>query len=292
MRYSAGEKVYYALNSIFMSVVALLCVLPMIHILAISFSTNQMVVSGKVTFWPQMPTLEAYRYLLENKLFQEGMLNSFLRVILGVSINLILTILSAYPLSKEPRRFKMRSVYAWYFFIPMIFGGGLIPSFILVNELKLIDSIWALVLPGAVPTFFVLLLLNFYRGLPGEIEEAALIDGASQWTILFKLIVPTSLPALATIAVYSILGHWNSWFDGYIYMSDPNHYPLMTYMQVAVLQIDLSKLTPEEIEKLSVLGNRTYKASQIFLGSMPMFIAYPFFQKYFTKGLVLGSVKG
>ena len=292
MKYTRGEKIFYHFNTLFLVMLAIFCLAPLVHVMAISFSANEMVVTGHVLFWPLKFTAGAYEYLLNNSLFWKGLTNSIVRVVLGIAMNLFLTLLAAYPLSKETSRFRQRTVYAWYFFIPMILSGGLIPTFILVNEVHLIDSIWALILPGAVPIFYVLLLLNFFRGLPAEIEEAALIDGANQWTILFGIMVPLSLPALATITVYAILGHWNSWFDGLIYMSDPNHYPLMTYLQTAVLQKDMTNMTQEEIEKLTILGDRTYKAAQIFLGSLPVIITYPFFQKYFTKGLVLGSVKG
>lgn len=251
-----------------------------------------MVIKGQVTFWPRDFTTIGYEFLMQNKLFWKGMYNSIIRVVLGVSINLFLTLLAAYPLSKETSRFRQRTFYVWILFITMIFSGGLIPNFILINDLKLINNILALLLPGAVPIFYILLLLNFFRGLPAELEEAAIIDGASQWRILFKIYVPLSLPALATISVYAILGHWNSWFDGLIYMNDPNKYPLMTYLQTAVISIDYDKMTAEEIAKLSVLGDRTYKAAQIFLGSLPVLLSYPFLQKYFIKGLVIGSVKG
>ena len=292
MKTTRGERIFYRVNEIFLVLVGLICLAPMVHTFAISFSANEMVVSGQVAFWPKKFTLIGYEYLIQNVLFWKGMFNSIFRVLLGVCINIFFTVLAAYPLSKETTRFKHRTFYAWFFFIPMIFGGGLIPTFILVKDLKLMNSILALVLPGAVPIFYVLVMLNFFRGLPVELEEAALIDGASQWKILFRIYVPLSLPAMATISVYAVVGHWNSWFDGLIYMNDPNKYPLMTYLQTAVISIDYDNLTAEEIEKLSLLGDRTYKAAQLFLGALPVLIAYPFFQKYFTKGLVLGSVKG
>lgn len=292
MKASRGERIFYWINDIFLVLVGILCLAPMVHTLAISFSANEMVVSGQVTFWPKKFTLIGYEYLLENKLFWKGMFNSVLRIVLGVAFNLFFTVMAAYPLSKDTERFRQRPIYTWYFMIPMLFGGGLIPTFILVKDLRLLNNILALVLPGAVPIFYVLLMLNFFRGLPVELEEAALIDGSNQWQILFRIFIPLSLPAMATISVYTIVGQWNSWFDGLIYMNDPNKYPLMTYLQTAVISIDYNKLTAEEIEKLSLLGDRTYKAAQLFLGSLPVLITYPFFQKYFMKGLVLGSVKG
>jgi putative aldouronate transport system permease protein len=292
MKPTVGERIFYACNTVFLIAVALLCIAPMVHILAVSFSANDMVTSGQVTFWPKQFTLIAYEYILENKLFWRGMWNSFVRIVIGVSLNLLLVVLAAYPLSKEKHHFRFRTVYAWIFFITMIFGGGLIPWYMVIKELNLLNTIWALVLPGAVPIFLVLIMLNFFRGLPAELEEAALIDGCGHWRMLFQIFVPLSKPALATIAVHAILGQWNSWFDGLILMNEPNKYPLITYLQTAVVNIDYDNLTDAEIQRFALLGERSNKAAQIFLGSLPVILCYPFLQKYFTKGLVLGSVKG
>lgn len=292
MKQTPGEKVFYALNSIFLICVALLCLAPLAHIFVVSFSANDMVTAGLVTFWPKNFTLVAYDYILHNRLFWSGMWVSTQRIIIGVSLNLLLTVLAAYPLSKEKERFRSRTYYAWFIFISMIFNGGLIPWYMTIREVKLLDTIWALVIPGAVPVFIVLLLLNFFRGIPKEMEEAAVIDGSGQWRLLFQIYLPLSKPALATVAVLAMLTHWNSWFDGLILMNDPNHYPLLTYLQAAVINIDYSTLSEAEIMRLSALGERTNKAAQIFLGSLPIMLCYPFFQKYFTQGIVLGSVKG
>jgi putative aldouronate transport system permease protein len=229
---------------------------------------------------------------MEAELFWTGLRNSVVRTALGWTVNIFFTVLAAYPLSKSNERFKHRTFFAWFFFLPMIINGGLIPNYILVKELGLIDNILALVLPMAVPVFYVLVMLNFFRNLPIEMEESALLDGASQWRILLKIYIPLSLPAFETITVYVLVMHWNFWFDGLIYMNDPKNYPLMTYLQTAVLNIDWDNLTPDEAERLSQLGGRTYNAAQMFLGAIPIILTYPFLQKYFVKGLVLGGVKG
>jgi len=292
MKATRGEKIFYAVNSVFLVLVAFLCLMPLVHIFAISLSSNTAVTTGRVTFWPVDFSATAYTYILENSMFWTSMGTSVVRVVLGLAVNLLLTVTCAYPLSKSNQRFRARTVYAWFFFIPMILNGGLVPTFFLVKEMKLLNSIWALILPSAVPVFYILIMLNFYRTLPEELEEAAIVDGAGQWKILTKIILPLSLPSLATISVYSILAHWNSWFDGMIYMNTPLKYPLMTYLQTTVLQIDLSKLTPEEAQRMATLGSRSFKSAQIFLACVPVLFTYPFFQKYFVKGMVLGSVKG
>lgn len=220
------------------------------------------------------------------------MLVSVERVVLGGSINLVLTILVSYPLSKETKDFRSRTFYAWFFFITMLFSGGLIPWYMTIKQLRLTDTIWALVLPGAVPVFSVIILLNFFREVPKELSEAAFIDGAGQWTTLWKIYVPVSTPALATILLFALVGHWNSWFDGLILMNNPKHYPLQSYIQTIVVARDFTSMTKEQISELATISDRTIKAAQIFLGSLPIMLVYPFLQKYFVKGIVLGSVKG
>lgn len=154
------------------------------------------------------------------------------------------------------------------------------------------DSIWSLVLPGAVPVFNIIVLLNFFRQLPKEMEEAAVMDGAGHWTVLWKIYIPTSMPSLATLLLFVIVFHWNSWFDGMIYMNDPKHFPMQTYLRTVVTMPDLRNVTLEDLENLKNLSERTVKASQILVGALPVLITYPFLQRYFVKGMVIGSVKG
>lgn len=292
MHDTKGEKIFYLVNYAFLMLVALICLAPMIYILAVSFSANDAVKSGLVSFWPVKFTTVGYEYLLSNSMFWRSMLNSVVRSLLGTMINLTCTCLIAFPLSRSNDQFKFRTVYAWFFFIPMLIGGGLIPTYMVVKETGLMGTIWALVLPGAVPVFYVLVLLNFFRNLPSELEEAAVIDGAGQMRILLQIFIPLSKPSLATICVYAILGHWNDWFGGAIYLSKLSQFPLMTYLQTVVVHYDPNKLTPAELEKMSRLGSETVEAAQIFVSMLPVLCTYPFFQRYFTKGLILGGVKG
>jgi putative aldouronate transport system permease protein len=280
------------INTTFLILVAILCILPLIHIIALSFSSSAAAAAGYVKLWPVEFTLASYEYTAARDAFWTSMLVSLKRIALGTPLNLLLTILVAYPLSKESHQFRFRLFYAWIFFVTMLFNGGLIPWYSTIKELGLLDSIWALVLPGAVPVFSVVLLLNFFREVPKELEESAVIDGASQWTILYRIYVPISKPAIATLALFSMVDHWNSWFDGLLLMGDPAHYPLQSYIQTIVIQHNYSALSQEELLNLAQISDRTLKASQIFLGSLPIMAAYPFLQKYFVKGIVLGSVKG
>ncbi|CAH1211518.1 Diacetylchitobiose uptake system permease protein DasC [Paenibacillus auburnensis] len=291
---SSAYRWFLRFNYVILTVIALLCLFPIVNILAISFSSSAAVNAGSVTLWPVDFTLSSYRYMLENNQFIHSFGTSLLRVVLGVSVNLLFTILVAYPLSKEAATFRSRTAYAWIFVFTMLFGGGLIPGYLVVKEMGLLDSVWALVLPGAVPIFNVLLMLNFFRGLPKELEEAAWMDGAGHLRTLWSVYLPVSLPSIATVTLFSLVGHWNAWFDGMIYMRSPEHYPLATYLQSILQQVSVQNenVTFEQAALLNEISDRTTQASQIFLSILPILAIYPFLQRYFVHGLVVGSVKG
>lgn len=291
---STAYRWFLRFNYVFLTLLAVLCLFPIVNILAISFSSSAAVNAGSVTFWPVDFTLSSYKYILENNQFIHSFGTSLLRVVLGVSVNLLFTILVAYPLSKEASSFRSRTVYAWIFVFTMLFSGGLIPGYLIVKEMGLLDSIWALIIPGAVPIFNVLLMLNFFRGLPKEMEEAAWMDGAGHLRTLWSVYLPVSMPSIATITLFALVGHWNAWFDGMIYMRSPEHYPLATYLQSILQQVSVQtdNITFEQAALLNQISDRTTQASQIFLSIIPILAIYPFLQRYFVHGLVVGSVKG
>lgn len=152
------------------------------------------------------------------------------------------------------------------------------------------DSIWALVLPGALPVYNVILMLNFFRGIPPSLEESAFIDGANHLQTLFKIFVPISKPSIATLTLFAIVGHWNSWFDGLIFMNSPHRYPLSSYLQTIIIPVNVTNI--KDLSDLTEISDKTIKSAQIFIGALPILLVYPFLQKYFTKGIVLGAVKG
>ncbi|MCU6708069.1 carbohydrate ABC transporter permease [Paenibacillus sp. J5C_2022] len=289
---SRGRVAFQMFNYAFLAIVSLLCILPLVHILAISFSSSTAVSAGEVTFWPVDFTLKSYSFILDNPRFLDSLWVTVQRVVLGTAIGIFLTVLTAYPLSKPTSAFRHRSVFAWFFVFTILFNGGLIPWYMTVKMTGLINSLWALVLPSAVAVFHIILLLNFYRSLPKELEEAAHVDGAGHWVILWKVMVPLSKPAIATILLFTVVQHWNSWFDGMILMNKPSDYPLATYLQSVIIKLDFENLRQEDIYMLGIISDRTSKAAQIFLGTLPILLVYPFLQKYFMKGIVMGSVKG
>lgn len=296
MRYKTrANKIFNVVNIAILTIVSLTCVLPFVNLLAISFSDAAAVAAGKVSFLPVDFTLSSYEFALKGGKFIRSLLISLERVVLGVGINLVLMVLTAYPLSKSKKVVSGRGAYMVFFVITMLVSGGMIPTYLVVTGLGLKDSIWALVLPGALPVYNMIILMNFMRGLPEEIEEAAAIDGASPIQILIKVILPILKPALATVGLFCIVSHWNDWFSGMIYMNNPENYPLQTYLQTLLQNFEqlLRTQSGQDIQALlAQMDARTGRAAQLFLGAIPVMIIYPFLQKYFTKGLVLGSVKG
>ncbi|MDF2925962.1 MAG: transporter permease [Paenibacillaceae bacterium] len=288
-RISLSRKLFLGGTYGLLSLLSLLCMMPIIHILAVSFSGSAPATAGLVKFWPVQFTLSSYEYVLNKPEFFRAFGVSLQRIGLGVTLNIFLAIIIAYPLSKEVTIFKARTVYTWIFVFTMLFSGGLIPTFLTIKATGLLDTIWALVIPGAVPIFLVILLLNFFRGIPRELEEAAFMDGAGHWITLWRIFVPLSLPSLATITLFSTVNHWNAWFDGFIYMNRPEHMPLQTYLRSVVIDRDT---TLQNLPELQEVTDRTSIAAQVFLGALPILLVYPFLQRFFIKGMVLGSVKG
>lgn len=287
-------KIFRVFNYTFIILVCLTCFLPLLNTLAISFSSPAMVSTGKVYFWPKEFTTMAYDFAMRNGKFLRAMQVSILRCVLGVGINLFMMVTTAYPLSKSKAHFSARNIYMVFYVITMLFGGGLIPYYILVNQLGLMNSIWSLVLPLSVPVYNMIILMNFMRGLPPELEEAAMIDGAGNFRILLSVILPVLKPALATVGLFCFVYHWNDWFTGALFMHDPRNYPLQTYLQTLLTNFNdmLRQSGSDYYQLLSRMNEQTGRAAQLFLGLLPTLIVYPFLQKYFTTGLVMGSVKG
>ncbi|MCU0520406.1 MAG: carbohydrate ABC transporter permease [Anaerolineae bacterium] len=280
------------LNLVVLGLLGLLCLFPILHILALSLSSSTAAGSGRVTIFPVDLTTLSYRFVLDTPAFGKAFLISLQRVLVGTPINMALTVLVAYPLSRSPKAFRARGFFAWFFLITVLFSGGLIPWYMVIRQTGLIDKFWALILPGAVPVLNVILLANAFRNSPAELEEAAVMDGAGHWTILWRILLPLSAPVLATVTLFVAVGHWNSWFDGLILMNSPERYPLQSYLQTIIINPDPRMLTERDLAILKVINNRTTKAAQIFIAMVPILVVYPFLQRYFTAGVKLGAIKG
>lgn len=290
---SIGDRILKIICYVFVILGALLCLLPIIHTLALSLSDRASATAGKVSFWPINFTWASYQAILKDEMFFNAFKNSVIRVALGVPINVLFCIIMGYPLSKSKSRFPQRNRYMWFLVFTMLFSGGMIPSYLLISKLGLLDNIWSLILPSAVPVYNVILLMNYFKSLPEELEEAARIDGASPMCIMWKIYVPLAIPCIATVALFSFVGHWNAWFDAAIYIGDQTKIPLQTYIQQLVVDMNVSNsMSFEEQMQLAEVSGKSFNAAKVFVTMLPLLVAYPFVQKHFVKGIVVGAVKG
>ena len=276
-----------------LALLAFSCLLPILNTVAISLSNQAKAATGQVGLIPVDFTLSSYEKLLAEATFGRAFMISLARVGLGLLLGMLTTILTAYPLSKPTTVFPMRNVYMWFLVFTMIFNAGTIPWYMQIRNLGLLNKLWALVLPCAVSSYNIILMMNFFKGIPHEIEEAAIMDGAGAWRMLAQMILPLSLPSLATIALFILVQHWNNFYDGLILMNKPSNYPLQTYIYQLTVRIDPTTISDAETlrEALKVSG-LTLNASKLVVSMVPVMIVYPFLQRYFVKGLTLGAVKG
>lgn len=267
---------------------ALACVLPFVHVIAVSLSSRPAVDAQQVGLWPVGFNLENYEKLVGNLQFLRSFGTSVLRVVVGVIVSLVLVVLTAYPLSKDHIRMPGRTAYKICLLVGLLFSGGLIPTFLALRSLGMIDTFWVLIAPVALQIFFVIVMLNFFRGVPRELEEAAAIDGASDFQILLRVYLPLSKPALATVSLFVAVMHWNSWFDGAVFINDSTRWPLQTYLYSQVVTNPGSMIDAAQFQNLTPQGQ---VASLIVVAAVPILMLYPFLQRYFTTGMVVGSVK-
>lgn len=290
---SVSFYVYQVFNTIVLTLMALSCILPILHVFAMSLSSSNAAMAGRVGFVPVEFTLRAYEYLISKKDFFHSVSISLARVLVGTVFNMAIIAITAYPLSRSSRQFRARTAYMAYFAVTMFIGGGLIPTYMVIKNLHLLDSFWVLILPSAMSIWNVIIMMNFIKGLPRAIEEAAFVDGANHWQTLIKVILPMSKPSLASLLLFSMIGHWNAWFDGMFYMNNPNNYPMATYLATQVINNNqtMTNMTPEQLALLSTLSEKTVRSAQMFIAIIPILVVYPFLQKFFVKGITVGSVK-
>jgi putative aldouronate transport system permease protein len=263
------------------------------HVFAVSLSSKNAVFSGHVSFWPVEFHLNSYIIVIRDQQFFMSYFVSIRRAMLGWVIQLTMTVLAAYPLYLKRSTFPAQPFFIWYFLITMFFSGGLIPTYLVVQATGLINTIWALVLPTAVPIFYIILMKNFMKGIPDSLMESAFIDGAGHMTTLLRIILPLSKACVATVSLFCILGHWNAWFDGMIYIKSMPLKPLQTYLR-SIIIVDAA-IADSALDMEDIIANVTADSAngaKIFLALIPIMCIYPFLQKHFAKGIVLGSVKG
>ena len=271
-----------------------ICLLPLLNIVAVSFSGSAAVAANRVGIFPVDFTVAAYEKILGDHQFWRSFGISVARVVSALLLNLILIMLMAYPLSKSKREFKGRNIYMDLLIFAMLFNGGMIPTYIVIKNLGLLNTIWALILPGAVPIFSVIMVMNFFMGVPKALEEAAVIDGATPLQVLTKVYLPCSKPVIATIALFSIVGSWNDFFSGLLYMTKVNNYPLQTYIQSLNVKLEDMLNAGGSISSLVNIMDvsaQNLNAAKIVVSVIPLLLIYPLLQKYLITGIVVGSVK-
>ncbi|GHT56137.1 protein LplC [Spirochaetia bacterium] len=286
-----SSRIFDGINLVILTAMALCSLLPLWYVLMVSISDKAAVAGGLVGLLPVGFNLTSYQEIVKDPKFFSSFLISIQRVLIGGITGVVCTILMAYPLSKSTKDFPQRNIFMWILVFCMLFNAGLIPWYLTIKQLGLMDTIWALALGGGFGVFNVILMVNFFRNLPKELEEAALVDGAGPWYILIKLFIPISKPVIATISLFLAVGLWNEFFNGLILMSRPERYPLQTYIQQLVVKLDTATMTTEQLITYSLLSNRSLNAAKIFIAMIPILIIYPFLQRYFVTGITLGSVK-
>ncbi|WP_312498486.1 carbohydrate ABC transporter permease [Enterococcus sp.] len=275
---------------------ALSCLIPMMNVVAMSLSSSHAVAANSVGLWPVDLTFAAYERIMGDQQFWRSFNISVFRVVVSLLLNLVMIVTMAYPLSKTKKVFRLRRVLMGIMVFAMLFSGGMIPSYLVVRNLGLLNTVWSLILPSAVPIGSVILVMNFFRGIPKSLEESARIDGANPLQILTRIYIPMSLPCLATVSLFSIVGSWNDFFSGLIYMTKTENYPLMTYIQslsvnIAETMQRAGNLSSEQLQSLLAVSDRNLNAAKIVVAVVPLLIIYPLLQKYFVQGIVVGSVK-
>ena len=290
-----GSKIFDVINVIIMIICALLCIVPVWYVLCVSLSSKEAVNAGLVSFWPVGFNLFSYQKILGESDFFRSFWVSIQRVLLGTGVSMFCILLAAYPLSRTSKQFPKRSIFMWILVFCMLFNGGTVPWYITMKSYGLVDNIWGLVLGMGLNVYNLILAVNFFKNLPAELEEAALIDGSNPLNTLLKIIVPLSMPSIATITLLCVIGHWNDYFTGRIYINSPSKLPLQTYIYALSTEMSaatLVGLTPEEIVAKMKVSSLTFNCAKVVIATIPVLLIYPWLQKYFVKGLVMGAVKG
>ncbi|HAH63141.1 MAG TPA: ABC transporter permease [Treponema sp.] len=290
---TAGSTAFNTFLYALLILLAVTCLYPLWYAFCLSISDKSAANSGLVTIMPVGFSLASYKEIMGDAKFFNSFLISVERTVFGTLFSLVVMILLGYPLSKTKREFPLRNMLLWFLMFCMLFNAGAIPWYITMVKYHLLDSITGLILAGSLPVFYQIILMNFFKSIPGELEEAARVDGAGPWRILIMIIVPCSVPVIATMILFVSVGYWNEFFQGLVLSSGDRHYPLQTYIQQMVISTqNVSNLTPDQLKLMSRLSNKSLDAAKVFIAMIPMLVVYPFIQKYFVRGIILGAIKG
>ncbi|PQP83965.1 ABC transporter permease [Paenibacillus sp. PCH8] len=285
-----SNRIFDIVNISFISMFVIFCLTPFMHTIAISLSSNRAITSGEVTIFPKEFNWDAYGQVFSDQSMIYSLGFTTLLTVATTVLCMLFTIAAAYPLTKK--KLKGRKLFMYVIIITMFFSGGIIPEYLLIRDLNMLNSVWALILPGLVSPFNLIILISFFRGIPDSLEEAAEIDGSSHVHTLFKVILPLSMPVLATLALFYAVGRWNGFQDSLMYITDPKLYPLQLKMYQMVQNNMVSELTLMEGASRTRLTPESLKAATVVFATVPILLVYPWLQKYFVSGAMLGAVKG
>lgn len=290
-RVTFGEKIFYFCNYLFLFLCVVVSVFPIIYVVATSFSSSNAIASGKVFFLPVEFTLDSYHKIFRDGNVLKSLNNTIVITLIGTALNMIFTIMGAYPLSRK--RLKGRGFFSGLFVFTMIFGGGLIPSFLLVKSLKIMNTYWALWLPSLISVYNMIILKTFFQNIPDSLEEAAMIDGANDIYILIRIMLPLAGPVLATLSLFSAVGWWNEYYNSMIYLDTTTKLPMTVRLMQMIESANMSSLMDGEgVTASEHITPEGIKAATIVVAMVPILCVYPFLQKYFVTGVMVGSVKG
>lgn len=290
LRSRGRERLAQAVFVTLTTLLVVICILPIINVAAVSLSSNSAILASKVTFWPVEFNLQSYLALFGDKSMVRSLIFTAALTALSTGVSMTLSVFAAYALTKK--RLMGRDFFLFLIVITMYFSGGLIPDYLLVRDLKILNTIWCLVLPGAVSAYNLIILKTFFAELPDSYEESAILEGANDVTILFKIVLPLSGPVLATIGLMYAVGRWNGFMDALFYITKSTLYPIQLKLyQIIVNSTSLDILSQEGIPA-SIIPPESIKAACVMFATIPILMVYPWLQKYFIKGVMIGGIKG
>ncbi len=290
IRSDKEDIVFEIITVFFLTIITIAVLYPIILVVSSSFSSPLAVISNQVKLLPVGFTLKMYQMVFKHPEIWGSYLNTVIYTVLGTTINILFTALGAYPLSRKDM--FGRNIFTGLFVFTMFFGGGMIPSFLLIKNLGLYDKIWALVLPGAVSTWNLIIMRTFFQNsIPLELQESAFIDGASDITVFFKIIIPLSTPIIAVMVLFYGVGHWNDWFSALLYISKRAKYPLQIILREILIQSSTQDMSGGSLSDQEMIGEGIKYATMV-VATLPILCLYPFLQRYFVKGVMVGAIKG
>ena len=284
-----GSRIFDFCNILFMLCLAFITLYPMYNIFIVSISSAEYIYAGAVSFIPKGINFDAYRMVFKNDSIWRSFGNSILYTTVGTAINVVCSAMCAYPLSRKD--FYGRGFFSLFVAVTMFISGGMIPSYLVVNQLRLINTMWAIVLPGAISTYNMIIMRTFFQNLPVSLQESAYLDGANDITILFKVVLPLSMPIIATMTLFYAVGHWNSYFNAMIYLNSKSKFPLQVLLREIVVAGNMADESSDLTSNINIIAIN-FKYAVIVITVVPILVVYPFLQKHFTKGVMIGAIKG